>query len=85
MLVDMPAMMDFRLAHIKTPEATYNALATCEVRDFILPVTGKPWTALTVYHSYTTIFTPRFRKIFAEHYKKIDSIGLFALYRCSEI
>ncbi len=84
MLVDMPSIMDFHLAHVKIPEATYQALGSCEVREFVLPATGKPWTAGSIYHHQTALFTRKFRKLFAEHYKKIDTIGPFALYKCSK-
>ncbi len=82
LLVDIVAMIDFRKAGLKMPAATYQALANCDVRDFVLPATGKPWVVYSTFRYHPAIFPKKFREIFSKNYKRIATVGPFALYRC---
>jgi|GEM_PF-3954328 len=83
LFLDSPQIMDLVLGGGQLPEATYQALLKCEIPEFVLPSKGEPW-AMTDWYSRTPLYPDRLRTVFNASYEKIDTVGVFALYRCKQ-
>lgn len=83
LFLDGPSVMDFVLGGGHLPEATYQAIAGCEIPEFILPSKGEPWS-MTDWYSRQPLYPERLRTVFNAAYEKVDTIGAFSLYRCKQ-
>jgi hypothetical protein len=81
LLLEGASLMDLGASNIEVPESTLKALETCEVRRFVFPISGEPWT-LESYYEGRKLFSDEFRNVFAAKYKKVEETKYFKIYEC---
>jgi hypothetical protein len=84
LLVDRSLLWDRGANHVPMPMETLKALESCEIKNYILPTKGEPWSAIEYYEGIRQgpMFPPEWRELFQLRYRKVLELKNFSLYSC---
>jgi hypothetical protein len=86
-LLDVPALQEHQLSGVQLPQATLDALRSCAVSTWLLPIGGEPFRIRNVYPStkHEDVFPREFIDAFHQTYRREERTRYYDVWRCRRI